>query len=98
MSANQTKAQHSMQQATNTVAVLSDIKESILTLSSISSDVARSARSVQENMEGMRQQVKDFRVVGDTVGMSSRDTRKEALQLTHNADKLGQVIQQFNLD
>ncbi len=97
ISTNQVKAQDSMFQATTTVEVLSSIKESILALSHVSTDVASSAESVQKNMESLRQQVSDFKQVGETVATSSNETRSEAIQLATNAQQLSVVINKFNL-
>lgn len=97
MSTNQVTAKQSMTQATTTVDVLSSIRESILSLSHVSSDVANSAQSVQQNMETLRRQASDFKQIGDTVTTSSNETRSEAVELANNAQQLGVVINKFNL-
>lgn len=97
MSVNRTKAQESMSQASATVNVLSSLRKTILSLSQTSTEVAGSAQSVQQQMMTSREQLAQFKLLGENVTRGSKETHQQAFQLTNNAEILGKVIGQFQI-
>jgi methyl-accepting chemotaxis protein len=84
METNQKHAYQVVSLSQATVESLSVIQSSILSLSSVSTDVASQAEHSHNQVVDMRSWVEDFKTVGDAVCQGSMESRDTSLTMTFN--------------
>jgi methyl-accepting chemotaxis protein len=97
MENNQVQADEAVSLSQKTVDSLSLIKNSILSLSSVSSDVASQAEQSHRQVVDMRSWIEDFKVVGDAVYQGSMDSRDTSLKMTNLADNFNKSVERFQI-
>lgn len=97
MASNQEKAKASMELAQGTVSSLSDIQQTILDLSSASSEVAGLAAGVRNEVSTVRDQVNQFKHLGDSVARSSGETRDASGSLQGLSGSLESMVGRFKV-
>ena len=97
MSANQEQAKQSVALSQATVSSLSSIRESILGLSRQCVDMASMSEAVKQEMITAREQVNQFKDMGDSVADGSQQTRRAGESLCELANALDDLTSKFKL-
>jgi methyl-accepting chemotaxis protein len=97
MENNQVQADEAVSLSQKTVDSLSLIKNSILSLSSVSSDVASQAEQSHRQVVDMRSWIGDFKAVGDAVYQGSMDSRDTSLKMTNLAVNFNKSVERFQI-
>jgi methyl-accepting chemotaxis protein len=97
MENNQVQADEAVNLSQKTVNSLSRIQTSILSLSSVSNDVANQAEQSHRQVVDMRSWVEDFKAVGDAVYQGSMDSRDTSLKMTNLAIDLSKSVERFRV-
>lgn len=98
MESNTEQADKSVELAKGTVSSLSDIKQSILNLSSSSQEVAGLTDNARTKVQDVQQQVSQFKSLGDAVTESSVQTKDTSHTLEDLAQQLDTMIHKFKID
>ena len=80
-----------------TVESLSVIQSSILSLISVSTDVASQAEHSHNQVVDVRSWVEDFKTVGDAVCQGSMESRNTSLKMTELAVSFNKSVERFVL-
>lgn len=97
MEANSQQAEHSVKLAEDTVGSLSQIRHCILELSNSSSEVAGLTQDARQAVGDMKQQVGQFKSLGDAVTDTSSETRNISEGLKGMASELNSSIERFQI-
>jgi methyl-accepting chemotaxis protein len=97
MENNQVQADEAVNLSQKTVNSLSRIQTSIMSLSSVSNDVANQAEQSHRQVVDMRSWVEDFKAVGDAVYQGSMDSRDTSLQMTNLAMNFSKSVERFRV-
>ena len=95
MEHNQIQADKAVALSQKTVESLSLIQSSILSLSSVSSEVANQAEHSHHQVVDMRSWVEDFKTVGDAVCQGSMKSRDTSLKMTELAVSFNKSVERF---
>jgi len=95
MENNQKQADQAVSLSQETVDSLSVIQSSILSLSSVSSEVASQAEHSHNQVVDMRSWVEDFKTVGDAVCQGSMESRDTSLKMTELAVSFNKSVERF---
>ncbi len=95
MENNQKQADQAVSLSQETVDSLSVIQSSILSLSSVSSEVASQAEHSHNQVVDMRSWVEDFKTVGDAVCQGSMESRDTSLKMTELAISFNKSVERF---
>ena len=95
MDHNQVKADQAVSLSQKTVESLSLIQASILSLSSVSTEVANQAEHSHNQVVDMRSWVEDFKKVGDAVYQGSMESRDTSLKMTELAISFNKSVERF---
>jgi len=95
MENNQKQADQAVSLSQETVDSLSLIQSSILSLSSVSIEVASQAEHSHNQVVDMRSWVEDFKAVGDAVCQGSMESRDASLKMTDLTASLNKSVERF---
>ena len=97
MSSNREKAQLSVDLVAELVDTLEEGRQTILSLAQVSKDVAHLASESHQQASIVKQQVIDFKLLGDTVSDGNQQILAANILLTDQATTLAHTVKQFKI-
>jgi methyl-accepting chemotaxis protein len=97
MNSNREKAQVSVSLTTQLVASLEESRQVILSLASVSQEVAVLANQSQLEAASVKRQVQAFQVLGDKVSSSAQTVAATGQSLGELAGRLSKRVKQFKI-
>ena len=97
MSSNREKAQLSVDLVAELVNTLEEGRQTILSLAQVSKDVAHLASESHQQASIVKQQVIDFKLLGDTVSDGNQQILAANILLTDQATTLAHTVKQFKI-